>query len=175
MSTGRQSGARPADQPQRLFQILRLIAGVGYVSGIRTGAAVFVAGLPAPGHPGRQFALTPGGIRVVMPAYARGDGSPAPFALQLTLELYEELRHEFEDRQAKPPTLPIRSGSVGGFACESIRSLWAIFPGQRGRSSCRRGPPQLWLSSSVLLFSVRFFSAFVFAWLESPFWCAASH
>jgi hypothetical protein len=27
----------------------------------------------------------------------------------------------------------------------------------------------------VLLFSVRFFSAFVFAWLESPFWCAASH
>jgi len=99
--------SQPADDPQRFFQILRPIAGVGDVCPVRVGAAIRLTGLPAPRHPGRQFALTPGGVRIVMLAYARGDSRPTPFASQLTLQPDKQLGHVPET------TLTSRANGVG--------------------------------------------------------------
>jgi hypothetical protein len=83
-----------ACDPQRFFQILRLIAGAGDVSRMGVGAAIRLTGFPAPCHPRSQFALTPGGVRIVMLAYAGGDSRPTPFALELALQPEKEPRHD---------------------------------------------------------------------------------
>jgi hypothetical protein len=63
------------------------------VSFVRVGAAIRLTGLPAPRHPGRQFTLTPGGVRIVVLAYTRGYSRPTPFAPQLTLHPDKQLGH----------------------------------------------------------------------------------
>lgn len=88
----RRRSGQPADDPQRPFEELRLIAGLGDVPGIGMRAAILAASLPLPRQPSRQFALAPWGVRIIVLADTRGDGSPAPFALQLALRPEEELR-----------------------------------------------------------------------------------
>jgi hypothetical protein len=102
---------QPADDPERLFQILRPIAGVGLGAAIRF----------APGHPGRQFALTPGGVGIVVAAYARGDRSPAPFTLQLTLQLKREPRHDSRLLSAGTHGFGRTSAGCGGSFCLRFR------------------------------------------------------
>ena len=88
-----------------------------------------------------------------MPAYARGDGSPAPFALQLTLQLNKKLRHG---------SVLVHAASVAFYTATKETRLKphvpAYLPGPTGSGELPPGPaPAL-----AVFFGATFFGALFF-------------